>query len=69
MGYNIGAKGVAIGLLALTNGDRDRAEAVWDRVAFLDPVDVSQALDFVEEALGAEPAKTSGVGEQPQPWD
>jgi hypothetical protein len=54
MGYNIGAKGVAIGLLALAHGDKARAKRVWSRLRFQDPGGVDEALDMVEDAIRQE---------------
>lgn len=53
MGYNIGAKSVAIALLALTNGDRERADRVWAVLEGTDPFGVPDALDMVQAALNA----------------
>ena len=60
MGYNIGGKAVAIGLLALTGGDRVRADAVWMRLRNEDPYDVAEALDLVEGALAATNSQSTG---------
>ncbi|HEY9310270.1 MAG TPA: hypothetical protein VIP82_20900 [Microbacterium sp.] len=58
MGYNIGAKGVAIGLLALTGGDRQEADRVWKEIRYGDPRDVAEALDMVEAAIAAKSEDT-----------
>jgi hypothetical protein len=54
MGYNIGAKGVALGLYAITNGDVAKAKRIWARLANYDPNNVSEALGLVEEAVRQE---------------
>jgi hypothetical protein len=54
MGYNIGGKSAAIGLLALTHGDKARAKRIWARLQYQDPQGVEDALDMVEEAVQQE---------------
>lgn len=53
MGYNLGAKSAAIGLLALTGGNRAEAERIWTEIEYADPADIGQALDLIEAALAA----------------
>jgi len=52
MGYNIGAKGVAVGLLALTGNDIEEAKRIWSLLAYEDPRDVEEAMEAVQRALG-----------------
>ena len=55
MGANIGAKALAVGLLALTGGDEQRALAVWDRIRDENPGDVGEAIRLVVVAVDASP--------------
>lgn len=59
MGYNLGSKTLAIGLLALCDGDPFRAKRVWKRIQYEEPEGFSDALELVMAALIEEPAETN----------
>jgi hypothetical protein len=59
MGYNLGGKAAALGLMALADGDRAKAERIWRRIRNADPMGIDEALDLVEAALAEEEDESS----------
>jgi len=51
MGYNLGGKAAALGLLAITNGDVEKAKEVWELIAYADPMTMDESLDIVDGAV------------------
>ena len=51
MGYNLGGKAGALGLLAITNGDVEKAQEIWALIAYSDPMTMDEALVLVDDAV------------------